>query len=330
MPKLPDAQNTPLRRDAELVKKLAEGPLPGGDSPGKRAAFGRHFEGYELGLVTVGMVLSFALLALPRPSVPMTLPLPRVNHAEAQQSANEERALATRAESAGLPFEVRAVGEALRHFGRSSVRGEDTSHDQEDIRARVKIVTEANQAPLLLHLRAVQTQYFLAALRQFERDGKPNTELDELGGAFVAHARSNGWFDSAGQLLPDEAVVRVLFRIRWADLIGKRATYPFSPSLNEWRIYYRFLLEHPERAHATEADERMADDSARLRVATALSAKDPDYPADMARGYLLYRLGETGAAASAYRRHLGKFPGGPYALLAQNYLIYTLQSVSSE
>jgi len=331
MPKLPDAQNTPLRRDDEVVKKLGEEAPVGLASATKRSGLRPHFEGYELGLVTVAMVLSFALLALPRPSVPMTLPLPRVNHAEAHRSAIQERALAARAEAERLPFEVRAVGEALRHFGRSSARGDDTGHDQEDIRARVKTVLAANQAPLLLRLRAVQTQYFFAALRQFEQDGKTNTELDELGGAFVAHARRSGWFDSAGKLLPDEATLRVLFRVRWADLIGKRAVFPFSPSLNEWRIYYRFLLDHPEHtSDAADAAGERAADTARLRIATALGAKDPDYPTDMAQGYLLYRLGDAGAAATAYRRQLGKFPTGPYALLAQNYLIYTLQSVGSE
>ena len=97
MPKLPDAQNTPLRRDDEVVKKLAEEAPVGLASAMRRTGLRRHFEGYELGLVTVGMVLSFALLALPRPSVPMTLPLPRVNHAEARRSAIEARALAARA-----------------------------------------------------------------------------------------------------------------------------------------------------------------------------------------------------------------------------------------
>src|SRR5450432_139119 len=160
MPKLPDAQSTPMRRDAEVVKKLSGAARPAS----VRGGFRRHFEGYELGLVTVGMVLTFALLALPRASVPMTLPLPRVDRAEARRSASDERELATRTEAEGLPFEVRAVGEALRRFGRSSAQGEDTSHDQDDIRTRVKVVFDVKQAPLLFHLRAVQTQYFFAAL----------------------------------------------------------------------------------------------------------------------------------------------------------------------
>jgi hypothetical protein len=324
MPKLRDALSTPLRRDDEVVKKLPEEPR--GGAP--RRTFRRHFEGYELGLVTVAMVLTFALLALPRASVPTTLPLPRVDRAEAQRSASEERELAARTEAEGLPFEVRAVGEAIRHLGRSSASGLDTIHDREDIRARVKVVLNAHQTPLLLRLRAVQTQYFLKALRQFERDGKTSAELDELGGEFLTRARQAGWLDQAGHVVPDEAALRVLFRVRWADLIEKRTIFPFSASLNELRIYYRFLLEHP----ALSPEQAAANDEtgARLGVVTALGRKDPDYPVDMAQGYLLHRLGETEAAATAYRRYLGRHEGGPYALLARNYLIYTLRGVSQE
>jgi hypothetical protein len=334
MPKLPDAQNTPLKREAEVVKNLTEAApvAPSALLPPqpKRAAFRRHFAGYELGLVTVGMVLTFALLALPRPSMPMTLPLPRIDRAEARRSAHMESDLATRAEAEGLPFEVRAVGEGVRQLGRRSAQGEDTGREQQDIHAHVKAVLDAHDEPLLLRLRAVQTQYFLAALRQFERDSKPNPELDELGGDFVARSKQAGWLSQSGRLLPDEAILRVLFHLRWADLIGKRTVFPFAPTLNDWRIYYRFLLQYPAR-DATEAElTGSAADAARLRAAVALGRKDPDYPTELAQGYLLYQLGDAAGGASAYRRHLAKHEDGPYALLARNYLIYSLQGVSSE
>ena len=321
----PDAQNTPLRRDADLVKKLPESDAP----PPIRSGFRRHFEGFELGLVTVGMVLTFALLVLPRAAAPQMLPLPHIDRSEIRRSEIAERERAKRAEREGLPFDVRAVGEAVRRFGRASAAGEATSHERDDIRARVKGVFDANEAPLLLLLRAVQTQYFLAALEQAEGGAKPSPELDELGGNFVAHARRSGWFDSSGRLLPDEATLRVLFHLYWADLIGKRGVYPFAPSLNEWRIYYRFLLQHPERG-SDPASATADEDSARLRVATALGAKDPEYPLEMALGYLLYRTGDSEGAAVSYRRQLAKHQGGPYALLARNYLIYVLQNVSTE
>lgn len=319
-----NAQNTPLRRDARLVKA----PPDGSTAPARPPGFRRHFEGYDLGLTTALVVLTFALLALPRASVPDTLPLPRVDRSEACRSEAAERELAAHAEVDGLPFEVRAVGEAIRHFGRSSARGLDPSHDLEDIRARVKVVLDAGHGALLLRLRAVQTQYFLEAVRQFDDHAAPSADLEELGGGFLAQARKSAWLDPRGHLLADIATQRVLFQVRWADLIGKRGVFPFSPTLNEWRIYYRFLLLRPERDSALV--DANADDSARLSVVSALARKDSEYPAYVAQGYLLYRIGDAQAAASAYRTQLALHPSGPYALLTRNYLIYALRGVSSE
>jgi len=315
-----------LRRDSEVVKN----PPEAAEKHALARGFRRHFQGYELGLLTVGMVLTFSLFALPRASLPMTLPLPRVDRSEAQRSATRDRELAARAEQSGLPFEVRAVGEAIRHFGRAVSHGTDAGHDVDDVRERMKAVVAKGQGALLLELRAVQTQYFLRALAQFERERKPNTELQELGGDFLGHAQRNGWVGSDGHFLGDEATRRVLFQLHWAELIERRGTFPFSPTLNEWRLYYRFLLLHPEPERTPLADNEGAANTARLRVINALSRKDPEYPAFFARGYLFDRLGDAEATAIAYRAHLGQHESGPYALLARNYLIHTLQGVDSE
>ena len=276
------------------------------------------------------MVLTFSLLGLPRASRPDTLPLPRIDRAEAARRAASERALAAQVEAQGLPFELRAVGEAIRHFGHSVSQGLDTAHDLEDVRERMKAVASSGQSSLLLGLRAVQTEYFLAALGRFESEGKSNSELDELGGDFLPHARHNGWISSEGRFVGDPAIRRVLFQLHWAELTGKRATFPFAPTLDEWRLYYRFLLLHPEHEQVAMTDAESADDTARVRVVSALSRKDPDYPEFFAKGYLFERLGDRRAAASAYRTHLGKHESGPYSLLARNYLIHTLQGVDSE
>jgi len=295
-----------------------------------RGRLARHFKGYELGLLTVGMVVASALLTLPRASRPSTLPLPRVDRAEEQRRAASERERLRLTEARGLPFEVRAVGESIRHYGLSVSQGNHPGHDLEDLRERMKIVETRGQSSLLLDLRAVQTQYFLRAVAQFEREGKPNSELLELGGDFLKHAQHNGWFTSAGHFVSDEATQRVLFQLHFADLIGKRSTFPFAPTLDDWRLYYRFLLRYPEREINSVANAESAADVARVRVVNALSRKDPEYPASFARGYLFDRLGNRQAAASAYRAHLGEHESGPYALLARNYLIYTLQGADSE
>ena len=273
------------------------------------------------------MVLTCALLALPRASVPDTLPLPQVDHAQARRSAEHERELSALAESEGLPFEVRALGESIRHFGQSVTQGLDTTHDREDIRDRFKLALDKGQAPLVLRLRAVQTQFFLDALARFEQGGKPSPDLQELGADFVTRAKASGWFSPSGRCLADEATRRVLFRLHWADLIERRAVFPYAPSLNEWRIYYRFLLLHP----AGIADPlETAADTERLRVVNALSHKDADYPGFFARGYLYYRLDDRQSAATAFRTQLAQHESGPYALLARNYLIQSLQGVSAE
>jgi hypothetical protein len=315
-----------LRREPELVKK----PPEAAEKHAVVGGFRRHLQGYELGLLTIGMVLTFSLFVLPRASRPMTLPLPRVDRAEAQRRNLSERELSNQTETTGLPFEVRAVGEGIRHFGYSLNQGIDTGHDAEDLRERMKIVVAKGQSALLLGLRAVQTQYFLRALAQFEREGKPNAELEELGGDFLAQARHNGWFDEDGRFLADEATRRVLFQLHWAELLGKRSTFPFAPTLNDWRLYYSFLLRYPTAERTPSADAENTASLARLRVVNALSRKDPDYPSFFAKGYLFDRLGDADAARAAYRAHLGQRESGPYALLARNYLIHTLQSVDTE
>jgi hypothetical protein len=312
-----------LRREPKLVKTPPKGP----DERTSPPNFRRHLQGYELGLVTLGMVLTFALLALPRASEPCTLPLPRIDRAEALRRDAQQRDLASSAERSGLPFEVRAVGEAVRQFGASTAQGYDATHERQDIRERVKVALAQGQGPLLVQLRAVQTKYFLAALSQFERDGKPNRDLRELGGDFLEHAERSGWLDEHRHCVADASTLGVLFRWRWATLVEEARVFPFAPSLNDWRIYYRFLLTYPERLPGQEAAD---DDSARLKLVSSLAHKDPEYPAGFAKGYLLYRLGDREEAAVEYRAQLSKSDSGPYALLARNYLIYALQGVSPE
>jgi len=319
-----------LSRDSELVKKSPAAAEKQAERAGSLAFAARHLQGYELGLVTIGMVVSFALLALPRASRPSTLPLPSVDHATAQRREASERELAQRAEVTGLPFEVRAVGESVRHYGQSVSQGIDSGHDLEDMRERMKAVEAKGQTALLLSLRAVQTQYFLRALTRFETEGKPNSELLELGADFLKHALHNGWFGRDGRFVADAATRRVLFELHFAELIGKRGAFPFAPTLDDWRRYYRLLLQFPERDPTAVADAESAADVARVRVISALSRKDPAYPAFFAKGYLFDRLGDREAAAAAYRAHLGQHESGAYALLARNYLIHTLQGAGAE
>jgi hypothetical protein len=325
MSNVPDhAQGTPLRREPGVVKTRPNDL----QQPLGQRNFRRHLQGYELGLMTLGMVVTFALLALPRASRPETLPLPRASRLLSERYEVTQAELSATAEQTGLPFEVRAVGEAIRHFGLANAKREDTAHDREDIRQRVRVVLDRGNTRALLELRAVQTEYFMRALQEFTQHGVITQDLSELGGDFVHQARHSGWINDARQCLADAFTLRALFRVRWSELSGLGRAAPFATSLNDSRLFYRFLLLHPERLsdHASEAE----DDSARLKLVSALTHVDPEYPSWFARGYLLFRLGDVAGAAVAYRRQLAQQESGPYALLARNYLIFALQGVSSE
>jgi hypothetical protein len=57
-----------------------------------------------------------------------------------------------------------------------------------------------------------------------------------------------------------------------------------------------------------------------MRKIEELAAVDPSYPADLARGVVLYGLHRYAASTELFRRHLDVHPDGPFTLRAQNYL----------
>jgi hypothetical protein len=106
---------------------------------------------------------------------------------------------------------------------------------------------------------------------------------------------------------------RALFRMRWLELTGLRKLRGFKPSLNEWRAYYRVLLERAPPTNAT------------LEVVQALAKLDPAYPAQLARGIVLARVGDGRGAAPALRAHLAGPQGAFWRLRARNALAAAVQ-----
>jgi hypothetical protein len=106
----------------------------------------RHLEGWELGAVTVGLVLAAALLAVPRAARPGVFPVPLIDVAEERATRAEQDELATRAEREGLPFETRAVGDAVRRLG-LALAGEqgDVPHLRRVLGERVGLALAAKQ-----------------------------------------------------------------------------------------------------------------------------------------------------------------------------------------
>jgi hypothetical protein len=282
---------------------------------------GRHLEGWELAVVALGIATLAAALVVPRGVDSELLPVPHVDRRELERVVSSERARAHEAESHGLPFEVRAVGESMRQYGRaeSSRDPRQAELHQRELARRVVMARVVGGDPPLLRLRAAQTLMFVAALDDWELGHAVESELAELGGGFIEKARSSGWFSASGRLDLNLAERMTLFRVRWSELTGLRDGI-FAPSANEWRLYYRFLLEHPEPG---------ADSAAALRYVRAVQKYDPDYPVLLATGMLELRSGRPARAIEPLTAHLAEKPSGRWRLRAQNQLALALALVEA-
>jgi hypothetical protein len=136
----------------------------------------------------------------------------------------------------------------------------------------------------------------------------------------VDRAGQYGWIEADRKLALSERERAVLFEFRWIELLGVRDDPAFAPALDEWRRYYRCLLEHPQ----ADASGAAPDGSrARLGYVNALAKVDPEYPAALARGILHQRLGEPEEARRELDLHLQAHPRGPWALRARNHWLAT-------
>jgi hypothetical protein len=239
---------------------------------------------------------------------------------------DDQRARA--AESAPLDVDVRAVGREVRAYNLAAA----ANRAQEVAQARARVATAVaaairHDAEPLLSLRAYQMLGFVKAVRAWERSGEVSEDLWALGGDFLYALGRNRWCrGSSRELLMDDGVLRALFKARWNEITGLREA-PFALSLDEDRLRYGFLLEHPfmraDSASSLPIDEALFQarrGEAQLAVVDRLSSVDPDYPRDLARGVIFYRLGRYGLAVEHFRRHLELAPDGPYTLRVHNYL----------
>lgn len=273
----------------------------------------RHLRGWPSGLAVVAMAALSALLVVPRQVAPDWVPPPRVDRLEQRQLHEREAERSARAR-AGLPLEVRAVGEAFRQFGRlSSAQDASPELARRALLDRLEAARALHGDERLLELRALQTELFVQALAE-PSDAEPTSERLELGGTLFTLGRQRGWFEPGpGRARPDE--LGTLFRVYWADVLQLRR-HPFAPTLNEWRAYYRFLLSQPNRNPATrEHDLRL-----QLGYVAALEREDLEYPSALARGVLLYRLGSIPEATAQLVAHLQQQPDGAWTLRAKNHL----------
>lgn len=286
--------------------------------PTERRGLSRHLEGWQPALVSLAIAFMGALLFVPRAVAPELIPLPHVDARETRRQNGADRALAERALHEDLPFIVRALGEAVRGYGAAEHdgRSNDSLKKLLEIRGLTRNARKQHGDDPLHRLRAVETEMFLRALDEWEHGVDRRTEIAELGGAFLEKARASGWLEGDRKLVATEAERRALFQLRWVEMTGLRADPAFAPTANQLRIYYRFLLEHPDKSAGN-------DDS--LRTIAAVEKLDLDYPGNFARGVVYYRAGYFTNAARAFEAHLAKHPDGPWRLRAQNHLLAAAQ-----
>lgn len=314
------ATESSLEPSADAVKERTSTRA----APRSRAGFGRYFEGWELGSIVLGLVAAAAWLAVPRSAAPDVFPVPLVDVGEERATRARYVELANQAEREGLPFETRAVGDALRRLGMVlSGRSGDVAHLARVLAERIELALAANQQAALLRLRAVQARMFVRAVQAHVAGNEPSQELQALGGDFVRRAASNGWLGADG-FVGSEDELRALFVMRWSQLTRLRDDPALSPSLAELRRYYRFLLLYPEHTPGQDAPavERA---QLRLRYAAALARHDRDYPLSLARGCLFGQIGSRPESAQAFSGYLAGSSAGEWKLRARNHLLHAAQ-----
>lgn len=281
-----------------------------------------HFDGWQLGLMSLCIAGLALALAVPRQAEPAELPVPKIDPVNVADILGDQTERAQRVRETPLPFEVRAVGEALRGFSSASFTLEDDPVEAGNVLTRAAArALQLHGKEALLDLRAIQTELFLSALKRYEgrrwsNTAPPGDELMELAGNFVEKAKLNGWVDDTGRLVMSVTERIVLFRVRWGALTGLGGMFPFKPSLTEWRIYYRFLLEHPE---APRGASRAARAARQLTYASALGKLDGEFPMELANGILLFEAMHYPEAMRAFQAHLTAHPTGRYTLRARNF-----------
>lgn len=277
-------------------------------------SFRRHLEGWPVASFIVFACALSAALVVPRKVEPELIPPPVIDRQEQRRELGSEALRAERAR-AGLPVEVRSVGEAFRRLGRAVwERKGNVPQLEAQLRRLAEVAVERHGAEKLLELRALQSELLVRAVRAHSV-GEPALELQELGGSLLQIGLPRGWLGD-GPTAADDPELGTLFRWYWTDALGLGQRHPYGPTLNEWRVYYRFLLSQP----MAELAAREEDVARKLGYVAALARHDREYPARLARGVLLYQRGAYAESAGQLRAHLAHEADGRWALRARNYL----------
>jgi len=288
--------------------------IPGNHEPGTP----RWLRGWPLAIPSVGIAALAALLGVPRPTKPSTVPEPAIHVRDLNAELRDLDARARRAKAQPLPFTIREVGEAYRRLGRIQFHGAGPLDDAQATRWRSLIHaarTRLGDEPLLT-LRAVQVELFVEALVAWERTGNVSDELVELGGDFIPLAQRHNWWKK-GALRVSGEERWALGILRWTTLAGLLKTPPYPLSRDMEVLELRFFFGEACRDHS-------ATDLAR-RIIERYAELEPDYPIEYASGVLAAERSQFEGAAAHFMRQLQAHPNGVYVTRARNHLIWATQ-----
>lgn len=285
---------------------------------------GRHFEGWQPGLVAIVLAGAVALLAVPQSIEPVELPVPMVDVRELRRVARADDAAARSVVRTPLDADVRAVGSLLRAFGKADAIRDDAMLVQlrSQITTAVIAARAQGDAPLVA-LRAFQMKAFVREVKHFVATGEVSSELVELGGPFADVLIRNGWCEGSSPCVMrmGEHALRVAFKRRWNEISGLSGG-PFELTVDEQRAFYEFLLQYPPRKLERKAG---VDRAYLLRKVDELAGIDAAYPRHFARGIIQFQTGDFRRAAESFTAHLEASPDGPWTLRAQNHLRAALE-----
>jgi len=296
------------------------------------------------GLASIPILVAVVLVPLffPAGATPDSFPLPAVDTRQIERSERDDDARSKRAETGGLPDDVRELGSAIRRFNvlEAKAQGGNAIYEvRRAIDAAMLASTKAAGVEKVLELRAFQLHAFLAEVRRYESTGVVSSELEETGGDFVGRIGRTGWA-SGHSIILGESERRVMFKLKWNASAGVEKDAAFKPTLDEMRTLYSFYIRHPHASDAARSDieaarngardqkacyairagEELLTEAWRLEKITRLAALDPSYPFVFARGVAQYRRGQFAASAESFRDWLRDHPDGPYTVRARNHL----------
>jgi hypothetical protein len=291
----------------------------------KDRSWRRHLDGWQAGALLLLIAASAIFLGVPRAVEPDWLPRPQVDSRSLAVTMRVDDELARKAAREPLDVDVRAVGREIRSYNQIAAAAAD---EAQFARAREQIAHAARKASSfgeqLAELRAYQLAKFLEELKGWQRTGKASDELIAVSGDFLDTVVRNRWcFGSGRELLVGERELRALFKKRWNAIVGAEGE-ALALTIDEERLRLGFLAAHPFVGKEAASLETVALERTlapqRLRTIERLAALDADYPAQLARGVVLFRTQQFQPAADAFRLHLEARPDGPYTLRARNYL----------